>query len=124
VERADSDCRRAGFPASRLDQPRNRRLGRFVILLAGLAAVAAALASLLRLRSREVWFSQVFSYYSGELMPDIRARRDLPRKERHTLWLDSRLQKLGNHLGPPYFYWAVALMIFFAADIVAYAVTL
>jgi len=97
--------------------------GRFVILLAGVAAVAEALFSLLRLRSREVWFSEVFAHYSDKFMPDIRASRDLPRKppERPPLWLDSRLQKWGDRLGPPYFAWALALTLFFAADIVAYA---
>jgi hypothetical protein len=97
---------------------------RFVILLAGVVAVLAALASLLRLRSREIFFSEVFAYYSDELMPDIRASSEVPRKApRSANGLDKHLQRWSDHFGPPYLAWCIALLLFAAADVVAFALT-
>jgi tRNA U34 5-methylaminomethyl-2-thiouridine-forming methyltransferase MnmC len=98
---------------------------RLAVLVAGLASVGAALLSLWRLRSREVLFSEVFAHDSDQLIPDIRAISELPRKppRRPPLWLDERLQKSSDRLGPPNFAWSFALAIFFIADAVAYGLT-
>jgi hypothetical protein len=102
---------------------------RAVILAAGFAAVIAAVMSLWRLRSREVMFSEVFAHYSEQLMPDIRAGSELPRKPpagrtaRRFDKLDKRVQKWCDGFGPPYLAWSFALMLFGIADLVAYLIT-
>jgi hypothetical protein len=93
---------------------------RLVILLAGVAAVVAALLSLLRLRSREPLFSEAFAHYSKGVIPDIRAispeMQAIERPKRSgPRWL--------QRLRPPYVAWSVALLLFAAADLVAYSLT-
>jgi len=64
-------------------------------------------------------------------MPDIRAgsgalqRKSLERERPAHLFdkLDKRLRKWSDHFGPPYLTWSFALILFIAADAVAYGLT-
>ena len=117
------DGRQSGFLAPGVRRWWNDGTARLVILLAGVAAVAAALLSLLRLRSREAWFSELFAGYS-ELIPDIRASSGLKGKPPERVnALDKGLQGWSEHFGPPYVPWGIALLVFAAADVVAFALT-
>jgi hypothetical protein len=98
---------------------------RAAILAAGVTACVAALLSLLRLRQREVRYSEVLAEYG----PDLRAQR-LPDGKRLLLpgpsgWLDRRLQRLaGRDYWPNvHLWWSAALIAFIVADFFAYFVT-
>lgn len=104
---------------------------RAVILAAGITACVAAVCALLRLRSREVLYSEVIAFYARQArLPDTRAdelqRNRIPLDRRRGVWnrLDQLLQAwAASWQFPIYLFWVVALVLFIAADAVAFAVT-
>jgi hypothetical protein len=96
------------------------------ILVAGVVATAAALLSLLRLRAREVQYSGVIAHYFMTVgLPDPRSTNALPREAfgGHVGRLDRWLQLRARQVGPVYLWWASALLLFAAADVLALALT-
>ena len=110
-------------------------LTRFFVLIAGLSAIVAAARALLRLRAREVQYSEAIEFYLDRapeipgLLPD-----DLPAKPitRHTLQLSfapkkGRLDKwlrrraLRTRMPTVHLFWLLALVLFAVADVVAWA---
>jgi hypothetical protein len=101
-----------------------------VILVAGVVTCLAALGALLRLREREVRYSEAIAHYGEELpcIPDLRPdgleRKPLPRPG----WaasLDRKLRALAGRSGWPAIHhvWVLALLLFAVADIVAFVAT-
>lgn len=103
-----------------------------MILVAGVGAVLAAAASLLRLRFREVLYSEVIGRYA-ELagIPDPRADK-IPVTERKILEKEGPLARVdrwlrglaGSNWWPPmHLVWVLALFLFAVADVVAFFAT-
>jgi hypothetical protein len=94
------------------------------ILVAGIAACVAAIFSLVRLRAREILFSEAIAeacYKAG--LPDPRPfhlpRRAAPQKP----WpVDRAIRWIGasRFLPTVYQFWIAALLLFVVADLVAY----
>jgi hypothetical protein len=89
--------------------------------------VAAALA-LVRLRAREVLYSEAVSFACEEAeLLDPRPselkdrRKPLPTDAHQPGWMDQQLRNLGESEGLPtvYLFWIVALLAFILADFVA-----
>jgi hypothetical protein len=98
--------------------------GRVVVLIAGLVAIAAAAASLLRLRARELRFSEAFAVYSAAVgMRDVRPDK-LPAASEGEGW-DGRARRAGasDWLRHVYLFWVVALVAFGIADVAAFFAT-
>jgi hypothetical protein len=105
---------------------------RAVILVAGVGAVLAAAASLLRLRYREVLYSEVVGRYAERArILDPRAHQ-IPITERKILDADTRLARVdrwlrglaGSNRWPPmHLVWVLALFLFAVADVVAFFAT-
>jgi hypothetical protein len=96
------------------------------ILVAGVAATAAALLSLIRLRAREVQYSGVIAhYFTAAGLPDPRSTDELPREAYggRVSRLDRWLQHRGRQVGPVYLWWVSALLLFAAADVLALLLT-
>jgi hypothetical protein len=125
---AGVDSRSPSLPASVLANENVHWAARMFILFAGIAASAAAFASLLRGRAREVLYSDALAWYFEEFgLPDTRPGR-LPRKplDREGKWLDrdGRIQAWSERRATPmYVLWALALALFALADIFAFALT-
>ncbi len=102
---------------------------RLFILIGGLAAIWAALASLVRLRSREVLYSDAIAYEFDrrgldDPRPDNLERKALERKGR---WhkVDRSVQTwAGRWTMPIYLVWVIALLLFALADVMAFLLTL
>jgi hypothetical protein len=99
---------------------------RLVVLLAGIAACFAAALSLIRLRSREVSYSEAIAYY-GKGIPELRPHglpsNPLPPTglwDRVDAWVRKRAEQW---LPPGYLLWVAALALFVLADVVAFALT-
>jgi len=99
------------------------------ILVAGILALVAAIASLLRLREREVRYSDAIGYYAElarirDPRPDELETKPL---ERHGLFspLDQLLRRIAawEHWLPMHLIWALALLLFAVADVVAFSAT-
>lgn len=100
---------------------------RFVILVAGIAACIAAVLSLIRLRAREILWSEAIADACNKAgLPDPRPFA-LPRKAaEHEPGLGDRaVRAIGawQHLPTVYLFWILALLLFVAADVVAYSCT-
>lgn len=100
---------------------------RAVVLVAGVAATLAAIGALLRLRQREVLYSDAIAFYGErigmrDLRPDDLERKPLQREGRWAR-LDERTQAwAGQRSFPPIHYaWTIALLLFAVADAVAFA---
>lgn len=99
------------------------------VLAAGITAGLAALLSLLRLREREIRYSDAIAYSLNELGISDPRPDDLPRLEldRSGVWpnLDRflRTQVARDWVPPIHFAWCVALVLFIVADVVAYVLT-
>ena len=92
-------------------------LARVAILVAGLVATMASGFSLLRLRAREVQYSEVVAYYFIEQgLPDPRALKAPPSTRLSPSRLDAKLQAFGRKLGGVYAWWVFALVLFAIAD--------
>jgi hypothetical protein len=101
------------------------------VLVAGVVACLAAIFSLLRLRSREVLYSEVIvgclnKLRIDDLRPDnLERHRKRLEPERAGFWnrLDRGLQKWAgreeSHLPPIHLLWSAALLLFIVADFVA-----
>jgi hypothetical protein len=105
---------------------------RAVILAAGVVASFAALIALLRLRQREVYYSDAIAHYGkGISAGDPRPHLDLkgqPLEDSRGLWgwLDRAiLRPLAGWSKWPgiHIWWALALALFIVADIVAFYAT-
>lgn len=100
---------------------------RRLVFIAGVLAVFAAVVALLRLRSREVLYSEAIAAYSERLgIPDPRPdqlERDRLKRRGPFAWVDERLRGFaGWWLWPPgYWLWIAALIAFGVADYVAFA---
>jgi hypothetical protein len=99
---------------------------RKVVLVAGIAACFAAVISLLRLHEREVRYSEAIAHYLNTLgiadpRPDALPRRSL-RRRGFWSWFDGGLRALGgwSWLPPIHVAWIAALLLFIAADVLAY----
>lgn len=108
------------------------RGARFVILLAGIAACLAAIASLLRLKSREVLYSEAIARCLDELgLPDPRPDELMKDDRREPLNRDGWWHRFDRGLQgwaggwrlPIYLLWILALFLFAVADVVALKVT-
>jgi hypothetical protein len=102
---------------------------RALILAAGAIAGIAAVLSLLRLREREVRYSDAIAHYAytagiPEFRPDRLPRRSLERQGRSARF-DRWLQRIVGWCGWPgvYLVWVLALVLFVVADIVAFLLT-
>jgi hypothetical protein len=96
------------------------------ILAAGIAACIAAMVALLRLRQREILYSDAIAHYGGGLgMADPRPselhRRPL-RRRGPAAWLDRKAGTLAGWKYWPdlYWFWIVTLCLFIVADVFAY----
>jgi hypothetical protein len=98
---------------------------RAVILGAGVLASVAAIASLLRLRAREVRYSEHIARSLGRQEGDPWLRKPEPKlKERPPLLSERRLRQWAGRWRPPvYLLWCVALVAFGVADVVALLAT-
>jgi hypothetical protein len=98
---------------------------RAVILAAGIAASVAAAASLLRLRAREVRYSEeIARLLVKENDPWLREPEPKP-KDGPKFLSETRLRKwAGRWRLPVYLLWCLALLLFVAADAVAFALTI
>jgi hypothetical protein len=99
---------------------------RIIILIAGALASVAAVASLLRLRSREVSYSEAVSKRctdAGLLDPRPDRLEGLPAgHDDRAAVLDARLRDWsGRWTWPVYWWWIAALALFVAADVAALA---
>jgi len=106
------------------------------VLYAGVAASAAAIIALLRLRSREVLYSEAIAHYFDEqgigdprpraLKRTLRGKEGKPRWFHLWDWLDKGARRFfGTNLLPfSYWVWVAALALFIVADVVAYKHTI
>ncbi len=96
------------------------------VLVAGIAACAAAVISLLRLRQREVRYSEAIAYYLNTLGISDPRPDGLPSLslQRNDLWsrFDRPLRAIGgwSWLPPIHVAWIAALLLFILADVLAY----
>jgi len=100
---------------------------RLVILVAGIAACIAAILSLIRLRAREILWSEAIADACDKAgLPDPRPFA-LPRKAaKHKPGFGDRaVRAIGawQRLPAVYLFWILALLLFVAADVVAYSCT-
>jgi cation transport ATPase len=110
------------------DQSVDRFVVRLLVLVAGVAAVFAAICSLARLRSREVLYSEAIAAHSEEL--GIGDMRPPALEEKLRDQLESRLEdasrserlirRFGDRLSGVYLFWIVALALFGVADLLAF----
>ena len=97
------------------------------ILVAGIAACAAAILSLVRLRAREVHYSEAISYLCEETLGLTDPRPfELKGKPVPLKWfnrpVDRPIRAIGRWRIYPtvYLYWIAALVLFIVADVVAF----
>lgn len=100
---------------------------RLLILVAGIAACVAAILSLIRLRAREIlWSEGIADVCEKAGLPDPRPF-DLPRKaaEHKPGPVDRAVRAIGawERLPTVYLFWILALLLFVVADVVAYCST-
>jgi hypothetical protein len=104
-------------------------VARFWILVAGVAACLAAILSLIRLRAREILYSEGLAAACETAgVPDPRPH-ELERKPIAALHradrIDRGVQALArwSHLPAAYLFWIGVLVLFVVADVVAYGAT-
>jgi hypothetical protein len=100
---------------------------RLWILVAGIAACIAAILSLIRLRAREILFSDAIAHACDKAgLPDPRPFA-LPRKAAKLKpgLVDRAVRAIGDwrRLPTVYLFWIIALVLFVVADLVAYGST-
>jgi hypothetical protein len=127
VARADANHRGAGVSAHRPADKFVSDTARLSILFAGVAACFAAAISLIRLRAREIQYSEAIAFVcEGAGIPDplpheLRRKPAAHRPGR----VDRRIRRLGEwrRLPTVNLFWLVALALFIVADLVAYCAT-
>jgi hypothetical protein len=99
---------------------------RLAVLVAGVMATLVAIFALLRLRQREVLYSEAIAFYADKLkMPDPRphalaegGRIPVQNEGRLDKWLREKARH--EHFPTLHLSWVVALALFILADVVAF----
>jgi hypothetical protein len=146
---AHLESRRAGIEAAQWQPPTltiaaqafllfvltNKEISKFAllcILVAGITACLAAILSIVRLRAREVLYSEAIAQACDDAnLPDPRpeflaaqplSQRPRPRQRP----VDRLVRRLGGHERYPtvYLFWIAALIFFIVADIVAFCTSI
>jgi hypothetical protein len=129
VASTDAHHRRAGVPPHDLTDKNADEGALFWILIAGIAACVAAILALIRLRAREVQYSEAIAHLCRTMGLSDPRPFTLKRKPVPLKWFHRPIDRPVRWVGAQRFYptvywvWIAALVLFGFADFVAYRAT-